>query len=165
MCIVPGKDYGLNPNRFPIPGLYLPPASVKKDSTNFLWRINNFDTFSHGLRNLRTSPNSIQKSPTFENLVATSENLIKRICDNNFFLLLSLIQTCIGSGCVSLFARVRIKMRVTFQTKLKWEKREISQFTQENFSTPSFFLLNFSQKFSVFRFWSENRRTFHSHSR
>jgi hypothetical protein len=29
------------------------------------------------------------------------------------------IQACIGSGGVSLLARVRIKMRVTFQTKLK----------------------------------------------
>jgi hypothetical protein len=47
------------------------------------------------------------------------------------------------------------------KTKLKWEKREISQFTKENFSTPSFFFVNFSQKYSVFRFWSRNRRTFH----
>ncbi len=72
-----------------------------------------------------------------------------------------LVQACIGSGCVSLLARVRVKTRVTFQTKLKREKREISQFTQENFSTPSFLFVIVSQKYSVFRFWSGNRRTFH----
>ncbi len=104
-----------NPNQFPIPGLYLLPLASSKKSL----RISCEETlikifFSHALRNLQTSPNSIQKSPAIENLVAPSENLIKRICDNNFFLLLCLTQTCIGSGCVSLLARVRIKMRFTF---------------------------------------------------
>ncbi len=38
---------------------------------------------------------------------------------------LRFLQACIGSGCVSLLARVRIKMRVTFQTKLNKAKTKL----------------------------------------